>query len=314
MSGKSPKLLHTLRDHKKRVTDVDWNHKKNAILSCAEDRNAYVWNFENGEWKPTLVVLRVNRAANCARWTSGGKKFAVGTSAKSVMICNYDEEHDFWVSKSIRKIKSAMTCLAWDPKGLIVAAGGTDSKVRIFNGVVGEVGDDDGNISQVATKGSFGAVLKEFPTMGPCNAMAFNGDGSKLVFCSQSSQVTLVSFNGSDDPNVFVMQTPFLPFTTCLFVGEAIYFAGHGKQLYMSKVDGEKFTTPEVVKAAAAAKAAKSNTANARNMFQKMANTGGKKAKGGATAHTFSVTSLTMHDKKLSTVANGDRTLIQWTI
>lgn len=100
--------------------------------------------------------MRVNRAALCCKWATSGKKFAVGTSARSIMICSYDDEHDFWVAKSIRKPKSAVTCLAWHPSDLVrlfllfqilvlstkppvflfcelLAAGGTDFKCRVYN-------------------------------------------------------------------------------------------------------------------------------------------------------------------------------------
>jgi len=38
-----------------------------------QDRNAYVWTFAKGEWKPTLVILRINRAATCVKWSPLGR-------------------------------------------------------------------------------------------------------------------------------------------------------------------------------------------------------------------------------------------------
>jgi hypothetical protein len=37
-----------------------------------QDRNAYVWTQEGDEWKPHLVILRINRAATCVRWSPEG--------------------------------------------------------------------------------------------------------------------------------------------------------------------------------------------------------------------------------------------------
>jgi len=39
-----------------------------------QDRNAYVWTQgDDGKWKPTLVLLRINRAATCVKWSPLGK-------------------------------------------------------------------------------------------------------------------------------------------------------------------------------------------------------------------------------------------------
>ena len=67
--GNSFTLSHTLSDHDKLVTCIDWAPKTNRIVTCSQDRNAYVWCFENGLWVPTLVLLRINRAATSVRWS-----------------------------------------------------------------------------------------------------------------------------------------------------------------------------------------------------------------------------------------------------
>ena len=33
---------------------------------------SYVWNLEGAEWVPTLVILRLNRAALCVKWSPKG--------------------------------------------------------------------------------------------------------------------------------------------------------------------------------------------------------------------------------------------------
>ena len=46
------------------------------LVTCSADRNAYVWTqSDDGKWKPTLVLLRINRAATCVRWSPLGKIF-----------------------------------------------------------------------------------------------------------------------------------------------------------------------------------------------------------------------------------------------
>ena len=68
------------------ITALDWDPNYNRILSCSEDCNAYVWNYENGSWTPTLVVLKIKRAALCCKWSPDGRAFAVGSSGKKGML------------------------------------------------------------------------------------------------------------------------------------------------------------------------------------------------------------------------------------
>ena len=71
-----------LNQHDLLVTGIDWAPKTNRIVTCSADRNAYVWNLDaDGTWKHTLVLLRINRAATCVKWSPEENKFAVGSGA-----------------------------------------------------------------------------------------------------------------------------------------------------------------------------------------------------------------------------------------
>lgn len=72
--------------HDKTVTSISWAPRTNRIVTCSQDRNAYVWtlNETTGEWKPVLVLLRINRAATCVKWSPNEEKFAVGNGARYV--------------------------------------------------------------------------------------------------------------------------------------------------------------------------------------------------------------------------------------
>ncbi|KAK2972028.1 hypothetical protein RJ640_005048, partial [Escallonia rubra] len=78
--------LHVLQKHDQIVSGIDWSITSNRIVTVSHDRNSYVWNQEAAEWVPTLVILRLNRAALCVQWSPGGNKFAVGSGAKTVCI------------------------------------------------------------------------------------------------------------------------------------------------------------------------------------------------------------------------------------
>jgi len=66
------------------------------------------------KWKPTLVVLRLNRAATCVRWSPLENKFAVGSGARMVSVCYFEKENDWWISKQIKKpLRSTVTRSDW---------------------------------------------------------------------------------------------------------------------------------------------------------------------------------------------------------
>lgn len=83
---------------------IDWAPKSDRIVTCGADRNAYVWSQKDGVWKPTLVILRINRAATFVKWSPLENKFAVGSGARLVSVYCSESENDWWVSKHIKKL------------------------------------------------------------------------------------------------------------------------------------------------------------------------------------------------------------------
>lgn len=79
------KLLETLQEHHMAVMGIDWAPKTNRIVTCSADKNAYVWTQkEDGKWDPAWVLLRINRAATCVKWSPlGMRQQFVGVSLKS---------------------------------------------------------------------------------------------------------------------------------------------------------------------------------------------------------------------------------------
>lgn len=55
------------------VMDIDWAPNTNRIVTCSADKNAYVWTQEeDGKWNLGWVLLRINRAATCVKWSPLG--------------------------------------------------------------------------------------------------------------------------------------------------------------------------------------------------------------------------------------------------
>lgn len=67
------KLLQNLQEHDMHVMGIDWAPNTNRIVTCSADKNAYVWTQEgDGKWNPAWVLLRINRAATCVKWSPLG--------------------------------------------------------------------------------------------------------------------------------------------------------------------------------------------------------------------------------------------------
>lgn len=90
-----------------RSAGIDWAPESNRIVTCASDRNAYVWTLKDGAWKPTLVLVRINRAATCVKWSPLENKFALGSGARLISVCYFEEENDWWVARL--GVRSAQT-------------------------------------------------------------------------------------------------------------------------------------------------------------------------------------------------------------
>ncbi len=71
-NGNNWQLSQTLAEHSSKVLCIDWAPQTNRIVTCSSDKNAYVWSFDGRVWKPELVVLRINRAATCVKWSPNG--------------------------------------------------------------------------------------------------------------------------------------------------------------------------------------------------------------------------------------------------
>ncbi|KAI5290871.1 hypothetical protein KEM54_000191, partial [Ascosphaera aggregata] len=200
-------------------------------------RNAYVWEQTPNGWKPTLVLLRINRAATYVRWSPSEKKFAVGSGARVIAVCYFEEENDWWISKHLKKpIRSTITSLSWHPNDVLLAAGSTDSHCRVFSAYIKGV-DQRPPPSTWGERLPFNTVCGEFlnPAAGWIHSCAFSPSGDSLAFTSHDSSITVVYPSAPDQPPraMLNISTRLLPFTTMIWNGEnEIIAAGHECEPY----------------------------------------------------------------------------------
>ncbi|XP_050305490.1 actin-related protein 2/3 complex subunit 1A-A-like [Anthonomus grandis grandis] len=228
--GQNWSLAGTLKKHDLRVTSLDWAPKTNKIVSCSADRNAYVWTEEsNGQWSPTLVLLRINRAATCVKWSPNENKFAIGSGSRLVAVAYYEKENDWWVSRHIKKsFKSTVTTLDWHPNNMLLATGSTDFRVRVFSGYIKDV-EEAAKETAWGSKEAFGQLMAEYVNSplggGWIHCVAFSPDGNKVAWVSHDSSINVA------DPtlganSIIKLPTKFLPFLTCIWTDNGTIVAG----------------------------------------------------------------------------------------
>lgn len=218
-NGPAPQLVATLSNHDKTVTAVDISiHGR--ILTCSQDRNAYVWEpLSDGTYKPTLVLLRINRAATCVSWAPNGYKFAVGSSARIIAVCYYEQENNWWVSKHIKKpIKSTIQCLSWHANGVLLASGGTDGFMRIFSGFIKGLDTKESVAgSPWGEKFPFGSLIREFYHGSYIEDVQWRSSIEKVGYVSHEGALTVVDYANN---HAKVNAPDGLPFNALLWIND----------------------------------------------------------------------------------------------
>ena len=223
----------TLNQHDLVVRGIDWAPKTNRIVTCSEDRNAYVWNLQDdGTWKQSLVLLRINRAATCVKWSPEENKFAVGSGARLISVCYFEEGMDWWVAKHIKKpIRSTITSIDWHPNNCLLAAGSSGFKVRVYSGYVKEV-EEKPSGTPWGNKMPFQAMMAEFNNSpnggGWIHSVSFSGDGNRLAWVAHDSSISVADATKGASPSfeVYRLQILFIkpscssigPIGKCFFI------------------------------------------------------------------------------------------------
>ncbi|WVZ73137.1 hypothetical protein U9M48_021482 [Paspalum notatum var. saurae] len=212
--------LHVLSKHDQIVSGIDWSKSSNKIVSVSHDRNSYVWTQERADWVPTLVILKLNRAALCVQWSPKENKFAVGSGAKSVCICYYEQENNWWISKVIRKRhESSVTSLAWHPNNIYIATTSTDGKCRVFSTFIKGV-DTRGSQSSTSTDSKFGEQIAQLDLSSTWSfGVKWSPSGKTLAFAGHNSMIYFID-EVETAPAAQNLALRDLPLRDVLFVSE----------------------------------------------------------------------------------------------
>ena len=148
-------------------------------------------------FRHTLVLLRINRAATCVKWSPDENKFAVGSGARIISVCYYDKDNDWWVAKHIKKpLRSTITTIDWHPNNILLAAGSTDYKVRVFSTYIKDIEAKPG-ATPWGAKMPFANLMSEFSNSdsggGWVHDVCFSSDGHMLAWVAHDSSITVAS-------------------------------------------------------------------------------------------------------------------------
>ena len=161
----------------------------------------------------------------------------MGSGARVIAVCYFEEENDWWVSKHLKKpIRSTITTLNWHPNSVLLAAGSTDSHARVFSGFVKGV-DARPEPSVWGERLPFNTVCGEYlnDSAGWIHSVAFSPSGNALAFSAHDSSVTVVYPSGPEQPPkaMINVSTQLLPFTSLVWSKESeIIAAGHDCEAY----------------------------------------------------------------------------------
>ncbi|KAL4961454.1 WD40 repeat domain-containing protein [Aspergillus stella-maris] len=324
-SGSKFSLTDELKGHEKTVTSVDIAPNSGRIVTCSQDRNAYVWEQTPAGWKPTLVLLRINRAATFVRWSPSEQKFAVGSGARVIAVCYFEEENDWWISKHLKKpIRSTITTLAWHPNSVLLAAGSTDSHARVLSSFIKGV-DTRPEPSAWGERLPFNTICGEFlnDSAGWIHGVSFSPSGDALAFTGHDSSVTVVYPSAPEQPPraMLNISTRLLPFNSLIWNGEnEIIAAGHDCEPYRLRGDESGWQLEGSIENKAGAGAGSVREESALNMFRQMDLKGQTRADTQLkSVHQNTISTIRVHEEtnggvhKLSTSGVDGRVVI-WTI
>ncbi|XP_011629554.1 actin-related protein 2/3 complex subunit 1A [Pogonomyrmex barbatus] len=241
------KLLETLEEHHMAVMGIDWAPKTNRIVTCSADKNAYVWTQkEDGKWDPAWVLLRINRAATCVKWSPLENKFAVGSGGRVIAVCYFVSENNWWLCKHIKRpLRSTVTTVDWHPDNKVLVAGSTDYKVRVFSAFISDMDDNPGTSAWGKVQNiTLGTLLAEIPNTpnggGWIHSVAFSPCGNKICWVAHNSSICVADATKGNGIIYSVMRlyTEHLPFLSCIWIdSNNIVAAGHSCMPMLYSID-----------------------------------------------------------------------------
>jgi len=190
--------------HTAPVTCVHWSPDKRRVASASLDGTVRVFNSASGVEE--AVIERVGGVANCVQWSPlEGTLIAVGSRDRRLRVIDTSTGKEQW---AVEAAGDWVTCVAWSHSAQMVAAGGRDGKLKVFEGI----------------KGTFVSEHQAWAS-GPVNCVAFRRGDRRVAAGGDDGLVRLFDpKTGAATAHVQCGSTPvqcleYAPFQGVLAVG-----------------------------------------------------------------------------------------------
>src|SRR5262249_9669432 len=126
------KFIKSFEGHTPHVLDVGWKFDGKMLASASADNTIKVWDFEKGEQVRTMT----GHGKQVTRLLFMGK-------TPQIVTCSGDQTVRFWnvdnggIVRNFAGDKDFLYAVGVSPDGAVVAAGGEEGVVRLYNGTSG---------------------------------------------------------------------------------------------------------------------------------------------------------------------------------
>jgi WD40 repeat protein len=130
----SGKLIKPFEGHTHHVLDVGWKADGKLLASAGADNVVKVWDFEKGEQKQTIQAA--GKQVTRLLFIGNTPQFATCAGDAQVRVWNVDNGGN---TRNFAGANDFLYAIGVSPDGNVVAAGGEEGVVRLYNGQTGQV-------------------------------------------------------------------------------------------------------------------------------------------------------------------------------
>ena len=309
VKGDTWEKKHTLKEHHQLVSAVDWHRTTNRIISCSHDRNVVVWEFTS-IWKPALVNFYQSRGVLDASWSLRGDKFVVGTGSKNIGVGFWSDLLQAWNTKRMKKFTSSVTCVRFDPSGLVIAAGSTDGTCKVITVFMEEVDSNPAAGLRYSEVRSFGDTLYSITAGAWVNGLSWSPDCLWLAVTAHNCSVIFSPLANEREQTTVWNSKPFMAIQ---FISDnKVIAGGFDYRPIIFQREGDRWGEPREVENAEGGRTEGSVQSKVKQMAQGF---GGKKTRDSmASKHKNTITCIRVVDNNRYSTSDISGSLFVWRI
>lgn len=211
--------ISELTEHSMDVTVLSWS-KDGRLLSGSYDRNAYIWDFRNGKFRPTLISLMNNeRGITAGEWAPTIEKFCLSNATKHIMVGYYYKEDKCWETDKLKRFKSTVVSLAFHQSGRVLAVGSMNQRFYLISSYLVENSDLEdskynGLFSSVKT---YGEILYDVGLDGWIESIAWSPEGKECSVAAHNSTLSTIYWTNSQFEKIETTKLKNFPLTKILY-------------------------------------------------------------------------------------------------